>query len=47
MIKFEFGMLVLDKNATKEDVEHIHAYTDFVRKEERERVLALMNAENE
>jgi hypothetical protein len=37
MITFEYGMLVLDKNATKEDVAQINAFAEYIRNEERER----------
>jgi hypothetical protein len=38
MITFEYGMLVLDKNATKEDVTQINAFAEYIRNEERERL---------
>jgi hypothetical protein len=39
MIKFEFNMLVLNSSFSEEDVEQINAYADYVRKQERERIL--------
>jgi archaellum biogenesis ATPase FlaH len=42
MITFEYGMLVLDKNATKEDVTQIDAFAEYVRNQERERIIKLI-----
>ena len=42
MITFEYGMLVLDKNATKEDVKQIDAFAEYVRNQERERIIKLI-----
>ena len=38
MINFENGMLVLNNIFSKDDVNQINAYTDYVRNEERERI---------
>jgi hypothetical protein len=45
MIKFEYGMLVLDKNATKEDVTQIDAFAEYVRNQEQERIIKLLEAQ--
>jgi CHASE3 domain sensor protein len=42
MIKFEFGMLVLDNNTTKEDVDAVKEFADNVRKQENERIINLL-----
>jgi hypothetical protein len=42
MINFENNMLVLNNVFSKEDVNQINAYTDYVRKEERERILNIL-----
>jgi archaellum biogenesis ATPase FlaH len=42
MITFEYGMLVLDKNATKEDVIQIDAFAEYVRNQEQERIVKLL-----
>ena len=38
MINFEYGMLVLDNNTTKEDVDAVKEFAEHIRKDERERV---------
>jgi hypothetical protein len=35
-------MLVLDKNATKEDVTQINAFAEYIRNEERERLARII-----
>jgi hypothetical protein len=42
MIKFEHGMLVLDQNATVNDVEAIDEFMNHVRNEETKRITALI-----
>jgi hypothetical protein len=42
MINFENNMLVLNNVFSKEDVNQINAYTDYVRNEERERIIKLL-----
>ena len=39
MLKFEHNMLVLNNTFSEEDVDHINAFADYVRKQERERLL--------
>ena len=46
MIKFEHNMLVLNNAFSKEDVEEINAYAEYVRKQERERIIALLMEES-
>jgi hypothetical protein len=41
MIKFEHNMLVLNNTFSEEDVDQINAFADYVRKQERERIIAL------
>jgi hypothetical protein len=43
MINFENNMLVLANVFSKEDVNQINAYTEYVRKEERERLIRLLH----
>ena len=43
MISFENNMLVLNNVFSKEDVNQINAYTEYVRKEERERFARIAN----
>jgi hypothetical protein len=38
MINFEYGMLVLDNNTTKEDVDAVKEFAEHIRQDERERV---------
>jgi len=47
MIKFEFNMLVLNSSFSEEDVKQINAYADYVRSQERERIIALIQSRNE
>lgn len=42
MIKFEHGMLVLDNTATKDDVNAINEFAEFVRNSEQERIIKLI-----
>jgi hypothetical protein len=42
MINFENNMLVLNNVFSKEDVNQINAYTDYVRNEERERLIKVL-----
>jgi hypothetical protein len=42
MIKFEHGMLVLNSLMTKEDVAAINEFADYVRNQERERIIEVV-----
>jgi len=42
MIKFEHNMLVLNSFFSEEDVDQIDAYADYVREQERKRIIALL-----
>jgi Tfp pilus assembly pilus retraction ATPase PilT len=42
MIKFEHGMLVLNSLMTKEDVAAINEFADYVRNQENERIIKLL-----
>jgi hypothetical protein len=42
MIKFEHNMLVLNSFFSEDDVDQIDAYADYVRSQERERIIALL-----
>lgn len=42
MIKFESNMLVLNNTFSNEDVEQINAFADYVRNQERERIITLI-----
>jgi hypothetical protein len=42
MVKFEYNMLVLNNAFSEEDVDHINAFADYVRKQERERIAKLL-----
>jgi hypothetical protein len=42
MIKFEYGMLVLNNVFSKEDVKQIDAFAEYVRNQERERIIKLI-----
>lgn len=42
MLKFEFNMLVLNSSFSEEDVNQINAFADYVREQERERIIALL-----
>ena len=44
MIKFEHNMLVLNNTFSEEDVDQINAFADYVRQQERERVIALLES---
>jgi hypothetical protein len=41
MIKFEHNMLVLNSFFSEEDVDQIDAFAEYVRQQERERIIAL------
>jgi len=43
MLKFEYNMLVLNNTFSEEDVDHINAFADYVRKQERERIIELID----
>jgi hypothetical protein len=43
MINFENNMLVLNNVFSKEDVNQINAYADYIRNEERERFARIAN----
>ena len=42
MIKFEHNMLVLSNAFSKEDVKQIDDFADYIRDEERERIIKLL-----
>ena len=42
MVKFEYNMLVLNNAFSEEDVDQINAFADYVRSQERERIIALL-----
>lgn len=42
MIKFEYNMLVLNSSFSEEDVDQINAFADYVREQERNRIIALL-----
>ena len=42
MIKFEHNMLVLNNAFSNEDVEQINAFAEYVRSQERDRIIALL-----
>ena len=42
MIKFEHNMLVLNSFFSEDDVDQIDAYADYVREQERKRIIALL-----
>ena len=42
MIKFEYNMLVLNSSFSEEDVDQINAFADYVRSQEREKIIALL-----
>jgi hypothetical protein len=44
MIKFEHNMLVLNNFFSEDDVDQIDAYADYVRSQERERIIALLKS---
>lgn len=45
MIKFEHNMLVLNNTFSDDDVREINAFADYVRNQERERIIALLESE--
>jgi hypothetical protein len=45
MIKFEHNMLVLNNAFSQEDVEQIGDYSDYVRSQERGRIIELLKKE--
>jgi hypothetical protein len=47
MIKFEHNMLVLNNAFSNDDVLEINAFADYVRSQERERIIALIKGENQ
>jgi hypothetical protein len=47
MIKFEHNMLVLNNFFSEDDVDQIDAYADYVRKQERDRIIALLQSKDE
>jgi hypothetical protein len=47
MIKFEYNMLVLNNAFSEEDVDHINAFADYVRKQERDRIISLLESKDE
>ena len=47
MIKFEHNMLVLNNFFSEDDVDQIDAYADYVRKQERDRIIALLKSKDE
>jgi hypothetical protein len=44
MIKFEHNMLVLNNIFSEDDVEQIDAFAEYVRTQERERIIAILKA---
>lgn len=42
MIKFEHNMLVLNNFFSEEDVDQIDAYAEYVRSQERERIIEML-----
>jgi hypothetical protein len=42
MIKFEYNMLVLNNTFSEDDVKQIGDYADYVRSQERKRIIALL-----
>jgi hypothetical protein len=47
MIKFEHNMLVLNNAFSKEDVDEINAYAEYVCSQERKRIIALIESKDE
>jgi len=43
MIKFEHNMLVLNNFFSEDDVDQIDAYADYVREQERKRIIKLID----
>jgi len=46
MIKFEHNMLVLNNAFSRDDVEQINAFAEYVRGQERDRIIALLETMN-
>jgi hypothetical protein len=42
MIKFEYNMLVLNNAFSEEDVQQIGSYAEYVRSQERDRIIELL-----
>ena len=42
MLTFEHNMLVLNSSFSEEDVDQINAFADYVREQERERIIELL-----
>ena len=42
MLKFEYNMLVLNNAFSEDDVDQINAFADYVRSQERERIIELL-----
>jgi hypothetical protein len=42
MIKFEYNMLVLNNAFSNEDVQEINAFSEYVRQQERDRIVELL-----
>ena len=47
MIKFEHNMLVLNNVFSNDDVQEINSFADYVRSQERERIIALIETKDE
>lgn len=45
MLKFEYNMLVLNSIFSDDDVEEINKFADYIRNQEQERIIALLEAE--
>lgn len=43
MLKFEHNMLVLNNTFSEDDVNQINAFADYVRMQERERIIELID----
>lgn len=43
MLKFEYNMLVLNSIFSDDDVEEINKFADYIRNQEQERIIALLN----
>ena len=43
MLKFEYNMLVLNSSFSDQDVQEINAFADYVREQERERIVELID----
>jgi hypothetical protein len=44
MIKFEYNMLVLNNTFSEDDVKQIGDYAEYVRKQERDRIISLLES---